>query len=49
MYVHFQGKPFNNTIIPVYAPNTIAKEAEIGWVNEDLKKPSRANNNNNKK
>ena len=26
--VHFQGKPFNITIIQVYAPNTNAKEAD---------------------
>ena len=27
--VHFQGKPFNITIIQVYAPTTNAEEAEI--------------------
>ena len=27
--VHFQGKPFNVTVIEVYAPNTNAKEAEV--------------------
>ena len=27
--VHFQGKPFNITVIQVYAPTTNAKEAEI--------------------
>ena len=26
--VHFQGKPFNITVIQVYAPTTNAKEAE---------------------
>ena len=26
--VHFQGKPFNITVIQVYAPTTTAKEAE---------------------
>ena len=26
--VHFQGKPFNTTVIQVYAPATDAKEAE---------------------
>ena len=32
--VHFQGKPFNITVIQVYAPNSNAKEAE--WFYEDL-------------
>ena len=27
--VHFQGKPFNVTVIQVYAPTTNAKEAEV--------------------
>ena len=27
--VSFQGKPFNTTVIPVYAPTTNAEEAEI--------------------
>ena len=27
--VHFQGKPFNITVIQVYAPTTNAKEAKI--------------------
>ena len=31
---HFQGKPFNITVIQVYAPNSNAKEAE--WFYEDL-------------
>ena len=34
--VHFQGKPFNITVIQVYAPNTNAKEAEVEWLYEDL-------------
>ena len=29
--VHFQGKPFNITVIQVYAPNTNAEEAEVEW------------------
>ena len=33
---HFQGKPFNITVIQVYAPTTNAKEDEIGWLYEDL-------------
>ena len=27
--VHFQGKPFNITAIQVYAPTSIAEEAEV--------------------
>ena len=27
--VHFQGKPFNITVIQVFAPTTNAKEAKI--------------------
>ena len=34
--VHFQGKPFNITIIQVYAPNSNAEEAEVEWFYEDL-------------
>ena len=34
--LHFQGKPFNITVIEVYAPTTIAKEAEVEWFYEDL-------------
>ena len=34
--VYFQGKPFNNTIIQLYAPTTDAKEAEVDWFYEDL-------------
>ena len=33
---HFQGKPFNITVIQVYAPTTNAKEAEVEWFYEDL-------------
>ena len=32
--VHLQGKPFNITVIPVYAPTSNAEEAE--WFFEDL-------------
>ena len=35
--VHFQGKPFNITVIQVYAPTTNAEEAEVEWFYEDLK------------
>ena len=34
--VHFQGKPFNITVIQVYAPTSNAKEAEIEQFYEDL-------------
>ena len=34
--VHFQGKPFNITIIQVYAPSLSPKEAKIEWFYEDL-------------
>ena len=34
--VHFQGKPFNYTVIQVYAPTTDAEEAEVNWFYEDL-------------
>ena len=34
--VCFQGKPFNSTVIQVYAPTNNAKEAEIERFYEDL-------------
>ena len=34
--VHFQGKPFNITIIQVYAPTSNAEETEVEWFYEDL-------------
>ena len=34
--VHFQGKPFNMTVIRVYAPTSNAEEAEAEWFYEDL-------------
>ena len=36
--VHFQGKPFNITIIQVYAPTTEAEEAEIDQFYDDIEK-----------
>ena len=33
--LHFQGKPFNTTVIQVYAPATDAKEAEAEQFYED--------------
>ena len=34
--VHFQSKPFNITVIQVYAPTNNAEDAEIEWFYEDL-------------
>ena len=34
--VRFQGKPFNITVIQVYAPTSNAKEAKVEWFYEDL-------------
>ena len=34
--VHFQGKPFNITVIQVYDPATNVQEAELEWFYEDL-------------
>ena len=33
--VHFQDKPFNITVIQVYAPTTDAKEPEVDQFYED--------------
>ena len=41
--VHFQGKPFNITVIQVYAPTSNAEEAEIERFCEDLTRPFRTN------
>ena len=35
--VRFQGKPFNITVIQVYAPNSNAEEAEFERFYEDLR------------
>ena len=34
--VHFQGKPFNTTVIQAYAPTSNAEVAEVEWFYEDL-------------
>ena len=34
--VHFQGKPFNITVIQVYAPTSNTEEAEVEQFCEDL-------------
>ena len=35
--VHFQGKPFNTTVIQIYVPNSNTEEAEVEQFYEDLK------------
>ena len=35
--VHFQGKPFNVTVIQVCAPTSNTEEAEVEWFYEDLR------------
>ena len=47
IYVHFQGKPFNITVIQVYAPTSNAEEAEVEWFYEDLQRPFRTNTQKN--
>ena len=32
----FQGKPFNITVMQVYAPTTKAEEAKVEWLYKDL-------------
>ena len=34
--VHLQGKPFNITVIQVYAPTSNAEETEVEWFYKDL-------------
>ena len=34
--VHFQGKPFNITVIQVYALISNAEESEVEWFYDDL-------------
>ena len=34
--VHFQGKPFNITVLQVYSPTSNAEETEVEWFYEDL-------------
>ena len=36
MVAILKGKPFNITVIQVYAPTSNAEEAEVEWVYEDL-------------
>ena len=41
--IHFPGKPFNITVIQVYAPTSNAEESEVEWFYEDLQDLSRTN------
>ena len=34
--VHAQGKPFNMSVIQVYAPTSNVEESEVEWFYEDL-------------
>ena len=34
--IHFQGKPFNITVMQVYTPTTNAREGEVEWFYEGL-------------
>ena len=34
--IRFQGKPFNITVLQVYAPTSNTEEAEVEWFYEDL-------------
>ena len=36
IFVHFQGKPFNITVIQAHAPTSNTEEAEVEWFYEDL-------------
>ena len=36
IFFHFQGKPFNITVIQVYFPTSNAEEAEVEWFYYDL-------------
>ena len=36
IYVHLQGKPFNITVIQVYAPTSNTEGTEFEWFSEDL-------------
>ena len=36
VFLRFQGKPFNITVIQVYAPTSNTEEAEVEWFYDDL-------------
>ena len=37
IFIRFQGKPFNISVMEVYAPTSNAEEGEIEWFHEDYK------------
>ena len=37
--LHFQGKPFNITVIQIYVPTSNTEQAEVEWFYEDLQDP----------
>ena len=37
--IHFQGKPFNITVIQAYVPTSNSEEAEVEWLCEDPQDP----------
>ena len=44
--IHFQAKPFNNTVIQVYAPTGNAEEAEFERFYEDIPEKAMAPHSN---
>ena len=34
--IRFQGKPFNITVVQIYAPTSNAEEPEVEWFYKDL-------------
>ena len=36
IFVHFQRKPFNITVIQAYTPTSNTEEGEVEWFYEDL-------------
>ena len=37
IFVHFQRKPFNITVIQAYTSTSNAEEAELEWLYEDIR------------
>ena len=44
--VRFQGKPFNITVIQVYAPSSNAEEAEVEWFYDPLEEEMATHSSN---
>ena len=36
IFVRFQGKPFNITVIQTYTPTSNVEEVEVEWLHEDF-------------